>query len=90
MFGVMVRPIRRMTAIWYELDCNTSTQKSNSGCHAPPTIASLATAVSPLASLNIFNYSNCRILDGFRELTINRLTIEINEEDLSQLRQDSP
>ena len=66
--------------------------KSNSGCHAPPTIASVATAVSPLASLNVFNLgcSYCRILDGFRELTINRLTIERNEEDLSELRQDSP
>ena len=90
MFGVMVRPIRRMTAVWYELDCNTSTKKSNIGCHAPPTIVSIATAVSPLASLNVFNYSNCRILDVFRELTMNRLTIEINEKDLSELRQDSP
>ena len=54
MFGVMVRPIRGMTAIWYELDCNYKYPKSNSGCHAPPTIASVATAVSPLASLNVF------------------------------------
>ena len=28
MFGVMVRLSREMTAIWYELDCNTSTQKA--------------------------------------------------------------
>ncbi len=71
MFGVIVRPIRRMTAIWYELDCNTSTQIATVVVmHPPPhncTIASVATVVSPLASLNVLNLgcSYCRILDGF-------------------------
>ena len=42
---------------------------------------------SPLASLDVFNLecNYCRILDSSRELTINRLAIEINEKDLSEL-----
>ena len=87
MFGVMIRPIRGTTAIWHELDCNTSTQKATVVVMHRPQLRLVATAVSPLASLNVSNLgcSYCRILDSFRELTINRLTIEIREEDLSEL-----
>ena len=28
MLGLKIIPIRTKTAIWYELDCNTSTQRS--------------------------------------------------------------
>ena len=39
------RLIRAKTAIWYELNCNTSIQKINSGCHALPIIRSISVGI---------------------------------------------